>query len=159
MKHTNPVAMSAAANHVSREYGETGYVLALEEAWFTAGAVFNVRHADGSEFRLVADRYGNVRRLPDAESMGIALELDAEAIRKGRAWLIAHRNKLDVTGYDFSICDKRTAEDHVNAMEIATVAYYVGKHYPLGWERFISPGEAEGLYDTRTPDELCVEAV
>ena len=59
-----PDSMSAAAAHVDREYGCTGYRIGL------AGvdrriAIFEVVCSDGSRFNLLADRWGNVRRVPD----------------------------------------------------------------------------------------------
>jgi len=60
-----PDQMMAVGAHVEREYGYTGYgvrVLVGDRA----GALFAVCHSDGSEFRLWADRWGNVARVPDA---------------------------------------------------------------------------------------------
>jgi hypothetical protein len=54
-----PGAMAAAARHVEREYGDTGYTIAVV-AGGAGTSVFRVRHYDGSEFYLVADRYENV---------------------------------------------------------------------------------------------------
>lgn len=60
----SPDAMGAAAAHVEREYGY-GYALGVEYGSRLGQSVFLVCHFDGSEFRLIADRYGNVDRLPD----------------------------------------------------------------------------------------------
>lgn len=60
-----PDAMSSAAAHVSREYGYTGYRLGVELGGIGGGGIFLVHHADGSEFRLLVDPWGNVDRLPD----------------------------------------------------------------------------------------------
>lgn len=58
-----PDAMIAAAGHVEREYGY-GYMIGLDTG-VAGGGLFTVRHFDGSEFRLHADRWGNVARVPD----------------------------------------------------------------------------------------------
>lgn len=50
--------MFAAAGFVSREWGDYGYRLGVESSWFE-GAVFLVQHSDGSEFRILVDRWGN----------------------------------------------------------------------------------------------------
>lgn len=71
----DPECFGAAASHVQREYGETGYRMALEGCGGSR-AVFRVSHFDGSEFRIMADRYGNVRRLPDLDDL-------ADAVREG----------------------------------------------------------------------------
>lgn len=62
---TSPDTMIAAAAHVEREYGYSGYRLGCETALVFGGGIFAVRASDGGEFRLFADRYGNVSRLPD----------------------------------------------------------------------------------------------
>jgi len=60
----SPDAMVAAASHVNREYGATGYSIAvIGHGWLGSGQ-FLVRASDGSEFELHSDRYGNVSR-PD----------------------------------------------------------------------------------------------
>jgi hypothetical protein len=63
----SPDAMNAVAHYVSHEYGDYGYQIGLA---MTSGAVgvFEVRHSDGSAFNVVADRWGNVRRVPDDAS-------------------------------------------------------------------------------------------
>lgn len=63
----SPDAMMAAAGHVSREYGYTGYRIGLVRYAQSSGGVFRVSHADGSTFYLVADRYENVARVADGE--------------------------------------------------------------------------------------------
>lgn len=63
----SPDAMGAAAAHVAREYGPTGYVLACVVSDGNYGGLFLVRHSDGSLFMLKADYYGSVRRLPRDE--------------------------------------------------------------------------------------------
>lgn len=73
---TSPAAMAEAARYVEREYGETGYAIATEAASGTGKGVFRVSHFDGSEFRIMADRYGNVWRLPDLDDL-------ADAVREG----------------------------------------------------------------------------
>jgi len=62
-----PDAFSAAAHYVEREYGY-GYRMGLA-ARFGAIAVFEVRHGDGSAFNVIADRWGNVQRVPDDASV------------------------------------------------------------------------------------------
>lgn len=64
VKMVKPDAMIAAAAHVEREYGSTGYLIGTEEGLNSGGGIFLVSHSDGSEFRLIADRYGNVDLLP-----------------------------------------------------------------------------------------------
>lgn len=61
--HVTPDAMMAAAAHVEREYGY-GYTIAVAGHGWTGAGQFEVRHFDGSEFELYADRYGNVTRPP-----------------------------------------------------------------------------------------------
>lgn len=58
-----PDALIAVGAHVQREYGITGYRVSviLGNGW----GVFEVQHADGSRFRLCADRWGNVERVPE----------------------------------------------------------------------------------------------
>lgn len=63
-KMVKPDAMIAAAAHVEREYGY-GYRIGTEEGLYSGAGIFLVRHSDGSEFRLIADQWGNVDRLPD----------------------------------------------------------------------------------------------
>lgn len=61
----SPEAMIAAAAHVDREYGY-GYRIGIVTSNYTGGGLFCVRASDGSRFRVFADRYGNVERIPDA---------------------------------------------------------------------------------------------
>ena len=51
--HVNPEAMQAAAAHVAREYGYTGYTIGVALAQYRV-VVFEVRHSDGSAFNIVA---------------------------------------------------------------------------------------------------------
>ncbi len=62
-----PEAMSAAAHYIDREYGY-GYRIGLASWTFSGDGIFSVRHSDGSEFYIVADRYGNVARVEDQAS-------------------------------------------------------------------------------------------
>lgn len=78
-----PAAIAAAAHYVEREYGETGYAMAWEYG-ATGSVVFRVRHFDGSEFRVMADRYENAFTLPDIADLG-------EAVRVGVAAETARR--------------------------------------------------------------------
>ena len=64
----SPDAMIAAAAHVEREYGY-GYRIGLASADFSGGGLFCVTASDGARFRLYADRYGNVVRVPDAQAV------------------------------------------------------------------------------------------
>lgn len=52
-------AVACAARFVEREWGEHGYRIGVEST-----NVFRVRCSDGSEFRVVADRWGNTRAVP-----------------------------------------------------------------------------------------------
>lgn len=60
VKSVSTDAMIAAAAHVEREYG-SGYSIGIVDSVMLNG-FFQVRHFDGSEFELVSDRWGNVRR-------------------------------------------------------------------------------------------------
>ncbi len=62
----SPDAMGAAAALVSREYGPTGYALAVAVG-DSRTAVFEVNHFDGSRFNVAADKWGNAIRLADDE--------------------------------------------------------------------------------------------
>jgi hypothetical protein len=80
----NPEALASAARHVQREYGETGYSVAVEAGGFGA-VVLRARASDGSEFRVWADRYGNARTLPDIDDLAEAMRIDREAFEVERA--------------------------------------------------------------------------
>jgi hypothetical protein len=58
-----PGALSAAAHFVDREYGSHGYRIGIA---MSSGAVvaFEVAHSDGSRFNIIADKWGNVRTVP-----------------------------------------------------------------------------------------------
>lgn len=74
----SPDAMIAAAAHVQREYGVTGYAIGVESGSQFGKCIFLARHFDGSEFRLIADRWGNVDRLPDDwPTLTIAMQIAA----------------------------------------------------------------------------------
>jgi hypothetical protein len=60
-----PDTMVAVGAHVTREYDMTGYLIQVVYG-DGSGALFEVSHSDGSRFRLWADRWGNVERVPDA---------------------------------------------------------------------------------------------
>jgi hypothetical protein len=60
-----PDAMMAAAAHVERDYGHSGYSLGIISSSWTGSGLFEVSHSDGSRFRLYADRWGNVARVPE----------------------------------------------------------------------------------------------
>lgn len=60
----SPAALAAVARHVEREYGPTGYVVAVLAASASL-VVVEARHFDGSRFVLVGDRYENVVRVDD----------------------------------------------------------------------------------------------
>jgi hypothetical protein len=66
-----PDALSAVAAYVNREYGSFGYSIGIAHT-YPRVAVFEVRHADGSTFNLVADCWGNVKRPDDASLEGVA---------------------------------------------------------------------------------------
>ncbi len=75
----NPEAVAAAARYIGREYGETGYTMALEAGGFGA-VVFRVRcSVDGGEFRVWADRHGNARTLPEIDDLAEAMLVDRQA--------------------------------------------------------------------------------
>lgn len=60
MTHMVPTdQMFAAAGFISREWGDHGYRLGCEYSSPFGSAVFLVRHSDGSEFRILVDRWGN----------------------------------------------------------------------------------------------------
>lgn len=67
-------ATAAAGRFVEQNYGE-GYMMALEASGGYQGrAVFRVRCAiDGSEFRVMADRYENAWDVPDIDDLGEAI--------------------------------------------------------------------------------------
>lgn len=69
-----PAAIAAAARFVEREYGATGYAMTMEYG-ATGYVVFRVRHFDGSEFRVMADRYENAWDLPDIADLGEAMKV------------------------------------------------------------------------------------
>lgn len=68
----DPECFAAAARYVQREYGDTGYRMALEGCGGHFAA-FRVRHADGSEFRVLSDAYGNAWTLPYRDELADAM--------------------------------------------------------------------------------------
>ncbi len=60
----NPDAMMAAASLVQREWGHTGYMLAVADGNRLV-TIFEVSHYDGSRFNVAADKWGNARGLSD----------------------------------------------------------------------------------------------
>ncbi len=74
----NPEAVASAARYVLREYGDTGYTMAVEAGGFGA-VVFRCRASDGSEFRVYGDRYGEARTLPELDDLAEAMAADREA--------------------------------------------------------------------------------
>lgn len=82
-----PGAIAGAARYVEREYGETGYAMAWEYG-ATGCAVFRVRHFDGSEFRVMCDRYENAFTLPDIADLSEAIRVGvaAEKVRREESW-------------------------------------------------------------------------
>lgn len=80
----NPEAVGAAASHILREYGCTGYTMAVEAGGFGA-VVFRARAGDGGEFRVWADRYGNARTLPEIDDLAEAMRVDREAFEVERS--------------------------------------------------------------------------
>ncbi len=58
-------AVSAAAAHVSRNWGDDGYRLGLIKRCGTS-VIFGARAGDGSEFFFYVDRWGNVTDIPQA---------------------------------------------------------------------------------------------
>lgn len=64
-------AMGAAAAFLARDWGDCGYRIGVEAAsggfgWFRCSA------SDGSEFHVVADRWGNTRAAHDGEGFADA---------------------------------------------------------------------------------------
>lgn len=51
-------SISGAIGFVRREYGDYGYRVSIE-----ARGLYGVRFADGSEFFVASDHYGNARRV------------------------------------------------------------------------------------------------
>lgn len=73
--------MSSAANHVAEHYGEDGYLIAVETS--TLGfALFRVHHRDGSEFRLLLDRYGIVEDVAQDLPPSVALSQATEVLSR-----------------------------------------------------------------------------
>jgi hypothetical protein len=56
-----------AAHHLSRNWGEYGYTLAIEGGSF-GWHLFRGHHSDGSDFWFVVDRYCNVADIPEIRS-------------------------------------------------------------------------------------------
>lgn len=80
----DPEALSAVASLVMRDYGYTGYTIAVEAGGYTR-QVFRVRSSDGGEFRILADRYGNAWTLPERDDLAEAIGVfDAERAAAGR---------------------------------------------------------------------------
>ncbi len=59
--------MSAAASHLSRNWGEYGYRLGIVRGG--SPAIFGCRAGDGSEFYFLVDRYGNVEDIPQGDRL------------------------------------------------------------------------------------------
>ena len=55
--------MLGAAGLVSREWGDYGYVMGIHIPSGFGGAIFAVRHSDGSELFIHSDRYGDARQV------------------------------------------------------------------------------------------------
>ena len=55
--------MACAACHLRENWGDYGYRFTGIESRTYAVAVFRVRCSDGSEFSIVADKWGNTRHL------------------------------------------------------------------------------------------------
>lgn len=65
MQSFNPDTLSGVASYISHEYGMTGYRITPESSTLRGDGFFTVSHFDGSEFRVMADRWGNVERMSD----------------------------------------------------------------------------------------------
>lgn len=77
-----PDDLSAVASIVNREWGSYGYRIGCEAAGF-GGSSWVVRCSDGSEFRLVLDRWQNWTQPLDGEELSATLErLHAETEAK-----------------------------------------------------------------------------
>lgn len=76
----DPETFVTAGGYVQREYGFTGY--RMEAATERRGSgIFNVRASDGSEFRIMADRYGNAATIPDSGAPAAITEFFENAER------------------------------------------------------------------------------
>ncbi len=71
--------MSGAAAFLAREWGDYGYRFTGIESPTFAVSVFTVRHSDGSEFAIGADRWGNCAALPDGAAERAAMVRDMHA--------------------------------------------------------------------------------
>ena len=81
----SPEALSAAAHYIEREYGY-GYRLGISPAIAARSVtVFEVAHFDGSRFNIVADRWGNVERIPDGVTADGALDVVMSMAQKAVA--------------------------------------------------------------------------
>lgn len=65
----DPEALGAVCAYVQREYGLTGYHIGIEGMGRFVCCI--VRHSDGSEFRLLADRWGNVENVQEDTTQAI----------------------------------------------------------------------------------------
>ena len=81
-KFCSPDAMGAASAFVSREYGYTGYRLGLA-ANTGAVSIFEVAACDGSRFNVAADKWGNVKSVPDdrAEAEQMIKDMHKNAVQ------------------------------------------------------------------------------
>lgn len=67
-------SFSSAASYVSRNWGDHGYSIGLEASSFGSG-IYLVRHSDGSEFRILVDRWGNASRPAQCDRGTIGCEV------------------------------------------------------------------------------------
>jgi hypothetical protein len=72
--------MIAAASYVGTHYGIVGYRIGVEVSSF-GYALFRVRHSDGSEFRLLVDRWGNVEDVAQNLPLDVALGQASQQLR------------------------------------------------------------------------------
>ena len=76
-----PDQMSAAASYIAREWGDYGYRITNIESPTYLVSAFYVRHSDGSEFVILADRWGNCREVHDGQQQRTDAEFIAEMAR------------------------------------------------------------------------------
>jgi hypothetical protein len=57
----NPEALAAAARFVQNDWGHEGYRVGVIDGNMSV-VVLRVEHFDGSQFNVIADRYGNTER-------------------------------------------------------------------------------------------------
>ena len=67
-----PDQISSIASYIAREWGDYGYRITALESPTYAVTVATVRHSDGSEFKVMGDRYGNCQPLSEDKTLEVA---------------------------------------------------------------------------------------